>query len=392
MKKSMIPLAAVVLVAVIICSVVFAFPLSGLPSGAPTMFINDEPWYNETMFGWIKESGECYVPVSCLSVIKGVSVMNYLEYNSMLISYKDKFISINTLSCEDAYSENTGSFKFHTFFKKAENGLSVLYIPAQKTCALLGLYFEMDQTRSAIRIYDDRAVKLMEDLLWEHNPALVETTTESETETETEEPATTPPVTDNPETTVINRAECVCIAFDGALNEYTAEILDILDKYKVKAAFFISGNDTVQHRETVRRIFLSGHFVGLFSESDDGEKYAEDINIFFDELDYENNVIYRLIKTKFRLAKTPESLKTKKNLLDDNVLAAALARGYFLCDFTCEPATFNAAVTELQKSQYPVMGFKSSKKTVAVLPDVLEYIEKNAIMLSADILLPATQK
>ena len=57
--------------------------------------------------------------------------------------------------------------------------------------------------------------------------------------------------------------KCVALTFDdGPHPEYTPQILDILDKYGVKATFFVVGENAEAYPEIVRRIIDSGHEIG----------------------------------------------------------------------------------------------------------------------------------
>lgn len=55
----------------------------------------------------------------------------------------------------------------------------------------------------------------------------------------------------------------VVLSFDDGPDEtYTPQILNILDKYEVKATFFILGENATQHPELVRRMYREGHEIG----------------------------------------------------------------------------------------------------------------------------------
>ena len=67
--------------------------------------------------------------------------------------------------------------------------------------------------------------------------------------------------------------KCVALTFDdGPHPEYTDQILDILDKYGVKATFFVVGENAERYPETVKRIIASGHEIGNHTWSHKGMK------------------------------------------------------------------------------------------------------------------------
>ena len=71
---------------------------------------------------------------------------------------------------------------------------------------------------------------------------------------------------------VINRGNTgknmVALTFDDGPSELiTKQILDLLDKYSVKATFFVSGVNALRHPEIIRDIIIRGHAVGNHSYS-----------------------------------------------------------------------------------------------------------------------------
>ncbi|MGG5253190.1 polysaccharide deacetylase family protein [Neobacillus sp. SM06] len=50
---------------------------------------------------------------------------------------------------------------------------------------------------------------------------------------------------------------------DGPDPVYTNELLDLLQKYQVKASFFVVGSRAEQYPEVIRRIYKEGHLIGI---------------------------------------------------------------------------------------------------------------------------------
>ncbi|WP_099468846.1 polysaccharide deacetylase family protein [Konateibacter massiliensis] len=57
------------------------------------------------------------------------------------------------------------------------------------------------------------------------------------------------------------------LTFDDGPSENTAQILDILKEYDIKATFFVVGNDTEEAKELYKRIVEEGHTLGMHSYS-----------------------------------------------------------------------------------------------------------------------------
>lgn len=65
----------------------------------------------------------------------------------------------------------------------------------------------------------------------------------------------------------ITAAHKVYLTFDDGPSVYTDDILDILDRYNVKATFFVVGKDTDSAREAMQEIVDRGHTLGMHSYS-----------------------------------------------------------------------------------------------------------------------------
>ena len=81
----------------------------------------------------------------------------------------------------------------------------------------------------------------------------------------------------------------VYLTFDDGPSNNTEEILDILNKYDVKATFFVVGNTSEHGQELLKRIVSEGHSVGLHSYS---HKYASI---------YDSEDAFLMISTRYRI-------------------------------------------------------------------------------------------
>jgi peptidoglycan/xylan/chitin deacetylase (PgdA/CDA1 family) len=75
----------------------------------------------------------------------------------------------------------------------------------------------------------------------------------------------------------------IALTFDDGPNEpYTSQVLDILDKYNIKATFFLIGRNVELYPDVARRVLTSGHVIGNHS-------YFHDANHAL-YLDYNNEI------------------------------------------------------------------------------------------------------
>ncbi len=88
--------------------------------------------------------------------------------------------------------------------------------------------------------------------------------------------------------TVIEGAKAVYLTFDDGPCSYTSQILDILDKYGVKATFFVVGTD---YPELLTRMANSGHTVAIHSMTHNYNKiYASEAAFFEDMYAMQNHI------------------------------------------------------------------------------------------------------
>ena len=65
----------------------------------------------------------------------------------------------------------------------------------------------------------------------------------------------------------------VYLTFDDGPSRQTEEVLDILDKYRIKASFFVvSGNLTESGKEALQRAVAEGHVIGMHSDTHEYKK------------------------------------------------------------------------------------------------------------------------
>lgn len=83
----------------------------------------------------------------------------------------------------------------------------------------------------------------------------------------------------------------VYLTFDDGPSSNTAEILDILKKYGVKATFFTVGKQTEESKELYRRIVDEGHTLGMHSYSHVYNEIYASRSSFEKDLDKISNVI-----------------------------------------------------------------------------------------------------
>ena len=118
-----------------------------------------------------------------------------------------------------------------------------------------------------------------------------------DTETKAEEPAKINPVKSS--------GKKVYLTFDDGPSNNTEEILDILNKYDVKATFFVVGNTSEHGQEVLRRIVSEGHSVGLHSYSHKYKEIYQSVETYAADLTKLQNFLYQTTGVRCKFCRFP---------------------------------------------------------------------------------------
>jgi peptidoglycan/xylan/chitin deacetylase (PgdA/CDA1 family) len=111
------------------------------------------------------------------------------------------------------------------------------------------------------------------------------------------------------------------LTFDDGPNSVTPEILDILNRYNVKAVFFVVGKNIYNYDSIMRRIYAEGHVVGLHSYTHVKNVFYASPEAMLKELTDCNAALYKTIKKRTRLVRTPYGSKPDLTAAERDTLA-----------------------------------------------------------------------
>lgn len=173
---------------------------------------------------------------------------------------------------------------------------------------------------------------------------------------------------------------------DGPSEETTPKVLDILDKFNIKATFFVIGNNAIKYSDILKKSYDRGHAIGNHTYSHDIEYYSiKPENMVTDFYKGEDTLKSILPDYKSKLARIPGG-SLRWNISYRNAVKAA---GFHAVDWNClskdaEGANVPQAVlldnikrTSKEKDTLIVLMHDSAGKetTVQSLPDVIEYLK-----------------
>ena len=162
----------------------------------------------------------------------------------------------------------------------------------------------------------------------------------------------------------------VCyLTFDDGPSANTLKILEILDKYKVKATFFVV-NDAHTKIEYIKQIHAAGHTVGLHSSSHVYEQIYKSVDNYFADLNALSAKVKELIGVESKVlrfpggssntvSKTPKIMTTLSHMVTE--------RGYTYFDWNVSSEDASAARVSASKITYNVLQGARNKNSICVL-------------------------
>ena len=103
---------------------------------------------------------------------------------------------------------------------------------------------------------------------------------------------------------VIPSEKTIYLTFDDGPGPYTSRLLDVLDKYKVKATFFVTAQDS-RYFDQIGRAFRAGHSIGVHTTSHDYNTIYSGEYAFFEDFFNMEEIIKKQTGEYTRLFRFP---------------------------------------------------------------------------------------
>ncbi len=194
----------------------------------------------------------------------------------------------------------------------------------------------------------------------------------------------------------------VYLTFDDGPSYYTPEILDILDRYGVKATFFVING---RYNSTMKDIVNRGHQIGLHTYSHDYSKIYKSDKAYFDDLQKIHDVVLKETGVDAKVMRFPggSSNTVSKNYskgIMSRITKAVGEKGYVYFDWNCSNGDADGANTTAKQlkfcKQYPksaskviVLMHDTKKATMEALPSIIEYYQSQGMKF--DVLTPSVK-
>jgi len=202
--------------------------------------------------------GSSYVPAKAFSAF-GI-YMNYFNSESTaLLSNASKQIFFNLSTGRTYDSSDTTYYVSATF----QNGQ--VYVPVSWMCSYFGLYYSYT---SGVGYGDILRIKNGSEVLTD--AAFLEAATSLMKNRYNEYYGTTDPSSPSPSTSTGGQTGSQGYGSSVTLNFIglpSSDFLDKLDQYSAKVCFFVTADEVSESPDIIRRIYGSGHSIGIFCQS-----------------------------------------------------------------------------------------------------------------------------
>ncbi len=170
----------------------------------------------------------------------------------------------------------------------------------------------------------------------------------------------------------------IYLTFDDGPSQYTLELLDILDKYNVKATFFVVGEAATGH---LKKIVDRGHAIAIHSVTHDYETIYASKEAFFDDLYGMQKIIQDktgVLTTLMRFPGGSSNEVSKKYCtgIMTELTKAVEAQGFQYFDWNVDSRDASDAKTEDQVFENVTKGVQGRKYSIVLQHDIKGYSVK----------------
>lgn len=193
---------------------------------------------------------------------------------------------------------------------------------------------------------------------------------------------------ENPPAAFKEDSGTIYLTFDDGPSDRTPDILEILDRYDIKATFFVCGGNGEKEQELMRQVAEAGHTIGIHSISHDYEKIYASVESYLDDF-YETYMsVYNATGVKPQIFRFPGgSINNYNRFTYMQIIAEMTRRGFVYYDWNVSgedavkgadwTSIYNNIMSGIQRNTADrsivlLHDSQSKENTVYVLEDVID--------------------
>lgn len=173
----------------------------------------------------------------------------------------------------------------------------------------------------------------------------------------------------------------VYLTFDDGPYSYTESILNVLNKYNVKATFFVT-NQFSNYQDLIKKEYLSGHSIGVHTFTHNYGKIYESVDSYVNDFDNMNKIIYDETGFYSKLYRFPGGSSNTISRFNKGIVTKIANKmnelGYVYYDWnvdsndtgTSDPEEiYNNVIKAIEKKDYSVVLMHDIKKANIISVD-----------------------
>lgn len=180
-----------------------------------------------------------------------------------------------------------------------------------------------------------------------------------------------------PDNTVNPGNKVVYLTFDDGPGKYTQRLLDVLDKYNVKATFFVT-NGKPAYQNLIGKEAADGHTVAIHSASHEYSKIYQSLDAYFEDFDEMNDIIQQQTGEKTDLLRFPGGSSNTVSAtycygIMSQLVCAVEAKGLRYCDWNVSSGDAGEVISSSQVVNNVINGIKANNVSVVLQHDTREF-------------------
>lgn len=192
---------------------------------------------------------------------------------------------------------------------------------------------------------------------------------------------------ENPPTTFKEDSGTVYLTFDDGPSDRTSDILEILDRYGIKATFFVCGGEDEKSQQLMKDIVNAGHTIGVHSVSHDYEKIYSSVESYLDDFYETYMCVYNATGVKPQIFRFPGgSINNYNRFTYMQIIAEMTRRGFVYYDWNVsgEDAVHGANWTSIYNNIMSGIQSNTADRAIVLLHD--SQSKENTVYVLEDVI------
>lgn len=175
----------------------------------------------------------------------------------------------------------------------------------------------------------------------------------------------------------VNGDKVVYLTFDDGPSKYTERVLDILDKYGVKATFFVT-NQFPSYKHMIGEAYDRGHTIALHTYKHDYAQVYKSVDAYYSDLQKIQDLVIEQTGSPASIIRFPGGTSNTISRHYSSGIMTKLAKsvekkGYQYCDWNVDSGDAGGTKTSSGVANNVINGMKKNKTSIVLQHDISSY-------------------